>query len=262
MAEPVVSIITPAFNCAQFINQTIDSVLAQTFIDWEMVVVDDCSQDDTLRSVSARANRDDRIRWARSPKNQGPGPTRNQAMSMSRGRYIAFLDGDDTWDARKLELQLAFMRRHECGFSFTGYRVSDQSGRTLGHLGPVPPEVRYLDLLKDNRIGCLTVMIDRAKMGDVRFPSLRTNQDFALWLSLLRNGVTARGIDEDLATYRIVGTSNTRNKIKSARNVWRVYRAQPLPLATTVWLYAHYVLNGTRKHVRTGAYRGVSHPRS
>lgn len=254
MVGPTVSIITPAFNSGRFIRQTFESVLAQTFVDWEMIVVDDCSRDDTLDIARTYAERDGRIRWVRSPTNQGAGPSRNQALSMARGRYIAFLDADDLWFPEKLEKQLAFMKSHGCGFSFTSYRVVDEHGAPLGALGAVPPTATYLDLLKSNRIGCLTVMLDRRIVGDVRFPALRTNQDFALWLSLLKRGAVAYGLNEECATYRIVSTSNTRNKLKSARNVWRVYKAQGLPPAKLVWLYAHYALNGVMKHIVTGAY--------
>jgi teichuronic acid biosynthesis glycosyltransferase TuaG len=252
---PTISIITPAFNSGRFIRETLDSVLAQSFTDWEMVIVDDCSSDNTIAVVDECARREDRIRWARSRTNQGAGLTRNQALALARGRYVAFLDADDFWDSTKLERQLRFMQQRACGFSYSGYRVIDERGEPLGQLGAVPVSTTYFDLLKRNRIGCLTVMLDREQVGDVRFPPLRTNQDFALWLQLLRSGVTAFGLDEALATYRIVGNSNTRNKFKSARNVWKVYRCQGLPIIQTVWLYGHYVAHGTQKHIRTNAYR-------
>jgi len=253
----LVSVITPAHNAARFIGETIDSVRNQTYRNWEMLIVDDQSSDATMAIARAGAAADPRIRCASTPRNLGAGPTRNHAIEMARGQYIAFLDSDDLWDPAKLETQVKFMKERRTAFSFTGYRVITEAGDPIGSLRDIPVRLSYRELLKRNPIGCLTVMLDRSQIGDIAFPPFRTNQDFALWLEILRRGVDAEGLAEELASYRIVEGSNTRNKLKSARNVWRAYRAQPLHSLDLVWLYAHYALNGLRKHLRTGACLGT-----
>jgi teichuronic acid biosynthesis glycosyltransferase TuaG len=251
--DPLVSIVTPAYNAARFVAQTIESVLAQTFTDWEMIVVDDRSRADTRAIVDRYAQGDRRIRVDVSPQNQGPGPTRNQAIAMARGRYLAFLDSDDLWDSTKLERQLAFMRGDGHAFTYTAYRTIAEGGAPLGHASAIPTVMRYRDLLKRTAIGCLTVMLDRTQVGPVVFPALATNQDLALWLTILKRGIPAHGLPEVLATYRVVKTSNTANKLRSARNVWRIYReVEHLSLPLAAWCFSHYAMNAARKHRASG----------
>jgi teichuronic acid biosynthesis glycosyltransferase TuaG len=253
-SNPVVSVITPAFNAARFVGATIESVLAQTRDDWEMVVVDDCSADSTTAIVASLARKDRRIRLLKQSRNEGQGPARNVAMASARGRYVAFLDADDLWDPEKLERQLQFMQEHRHAFTYTSYRVITEDGELLGSVRHLPPSMGYRDMLKEQP-GCLTVMLDRAQLGPMRFPSFRRNQDGALWLQLLRSGaVRAYGLDMELASYRAVRTSVTSNKLKSARAVWEVMRGQEaLALPVALWYFGHYAVRGLRKHVVTRA---------
>ncbi len=249
--EPLVSVITPSYESGRFIRETISSVMAQTFPRWEMVIVDDCSKDDTAAIAQAAAAADERVRFVRSEVNRGPGPTRNDALRRARGRYVAFLDADDLWDPTKLERQVALMQRGGHAFSYTGYRVISEDGRPLGSAPPLPPTQTYRDLLGNTRIGCLTVMLDRDQLGAIEFPPYRRNQDVGLWLRLLRGGLVAHGVPEELATYRMVGTSNTSNKVKAAQAVWHVYREQErLSLAVASWYFAQYAWHAARKHSR------------
>src|SRR5690242_19257363 len=126
--DDLVSVITPAYDAARFIGETIASVLAQTYRRWEMIIVDDCSKDGTAAVVAAAARGDDRVKFVRSEVNRGPGPTRNEALRLARGRYLAFLDSDDLWDVDKLEKQVAFMRSTHHAFTYTSYRVISEDG--------------------------------------------------------------------------------------------------------------------------------------
>jgi teichuronic acid biosynthesis glycosyltransferase TuaG len=255
MPKPLVSVITPAYNSGRFIEATILSVLNQTFSDWELVIADDKSTDDTCRIVQGYARQDARVRLEIAERNRGPGPTRNRAIQLARGRYLAFLDSDDLWDAEKLERQLAFMRTEGHAFSFTGYRVISEAGEMIGEIPYIPERMRYEDLLKRTAIGCLTVMLDRERTGRVEFPALRRNQDFALWLSILKRGITARSLPSSLASYRIVSTSNTSSKLRSARSVWSVYRdLERLSLPRAAWYFLHYAWNAASKHRKAGVH--------
>ncbi|MFO0582485.1 MAG: glycosyltransferase family 2 protein [Anaeromyxobacter sp.] len=251
---PLVSVITPAYNAERFIGQAIASVRAQSMPDWEMVVADDGSTDGTIGIVQELAARDPRITLLRMPRNGGPGPARTAAIERARGRFLAFLDADDLWDGDKLELQVAFMREHGHAFAYTGYRVIGEDGRELGRAGPFPATIGYREMLVEQP-GCLTVMLDRERLGEIRFPPFRRNQDGAMWLLLMRrDGIVARGLERDLASYRAVRTSITANKLKSARAVWTVYREQEhLPVAVAAGYFVRYALRGLRKHLATRA---------
>ncbi len=239
--KPLVSVVTPAYNAARFISGAIESVQAQTYAGWEMIVVDDCSRDDTPALVEEKAGEDERVRLLRMAENGGAAIARNAAIGAARGRYIAFLDSDDLWLPTKLEEQLAFMRERDAAFSFTSYRRVDASGRVLGEPVPVPERMNYRDLLKNTAIGCLTVVLDRSKTGPLDMGSMRTRQDYVLWFKLLKSGMVAYGLQEDLARYRIVEGSISRNKTKAARTMWYLYRrVEGLNLPYAAWCFLNY----------------------
>ena len=250
---PAVSIITPAFNVGRFIDHTIASVQAQTRTDWELVVVDDGSTDDTSARVAAAACEDPRIRLIRHPKNQGIARTRNAALDAARGRFLAFLDGDDLWDPDKIERQIRFMAERRAAFSFSGYRLANEEGAPLGNVR-APYTMSYREMLRGYRVGCLTVMLDRA-FATVRFPEFPKASDLAGWLSVLQQGHVAHGMDAELATYRVVQNSISRGKMRYVGRVWDVYRAQPLSTADLALCYAEYALRGVVKHLTSGAVR-------
>jgi teichuronic acid biosynthesis glycosyltransferase TuaG len=259
VTAPLVSVITPAYKAERYLPATIASVRAQTMQDWEMIIVDDNSPDGTRALLESAGRQDPRVRPECSTVNRGPGPTRNRALAQARGRYLAFLDADDLWDPVKLERQIGFMQEEQSAFSYCGYRVISAAGEPLGVVDEIPPRLGYADLLKNTIVGCLTVMLDRERVGPVEFPRLRTSQDLALWLAILKSGVTAHGLPEVLASYRIVGASNTRNKLGAARDVWSLYRdVERLPLVRRGWYFAHYAVHGLRKHLRSGAAAGRS----
>ncbi len=250
---PSVSILTPAFNVGRFVDQTVASAQAQTFADWELIVVDDGSTDDTGARVESAARRDPRIRLVSPGRNQGIAASRNLGIDAARGRFLAFLDADDLWDTDKLERQLQFMNERSATLSFTGYRLTDESGARLGNVR-APPTLTYRQMLRGHRVGCLTVMVDREK-AKLRFPAFPKASDLAGWLSVLREGHLAHGLDAQLATYRVVRDSISRRKARYVGRVWEVYRAQPLPKPTLALYYAEYAVRGFLKHIASGAVR-------
>lgn len=248
MSGDLVSIITPAFNAARFVAGTIASVQAQTHRDWEMLIVDDCSRDDTTAIVERLAADDPRIRLLRHARNGGPAQARQTALDAAQGRFVAFLDSDDLWLPEKLEHQLAFMARTGAPLTFTQFRRVDAEGVAEGRLIDVPDRLRYRDLLKNTAIATSTAIVDRSATGPLRMTRTYYD-DYALWLGILRQGHVARGLREDLMRYRVVGQSVSRNKLRSARMVWRVYReVERLSLPRAVWSFGHYALNAVRKY--------------
>lgn len=246
--KPLVSIITPAFNASRTIAQTIQSAQAQTFHNWEMIVVDDCSRDDTCAVVEGYAACDTRIQLLRQGGNVGPAGARNAALKVAVGRYIAFLDSDDYWLPKKLERQLCFMQEHDSLLSYTLYRRFRESAEEAGPLVRLPSVLTYHDLLKNTGIACLTAMVDRERAGSIEFSAIR-HEDYALWLKLLKPGFIAHGLMEDLARYRVSSVSVSGNKLRSAAWVWNIYRdAEKLNLVYAAWCFVNYVWNAYRRN--------------
>lgn len=240
----LVSVITPTYNSETYIQETIESVLQQTYPNWEMVIVDDGSSDQTIAIIEEYQKEDDRIRLIALEKNQGAAVARNTAIENAQGRYIAFLDSDDRWLPEKLERQLTFMQEHDYAFTYTGYKrvqVNDEGHRIEKDV-KMPEAATYKQLLKSCVIGCLTVMLDRKKIPNIRMANIRSRQDYALWLNLTRRGYTAYGLQEVLAAYRVRSNSISSNKVRMAKQNWVVYRqVEELSLLKSLWYFAHYV---------------------
>jgi len=247
-ADTLVSIITPAYKVANFVADTIRSVQAQTHVNWELIVVDDCSPDDTCAIVEQYASDDSRIRLIKQEKNGGPAVARATALKSANGRYIAFLDSDDLWLPSKLEHQLSFMGDVDAAVSFTRFRRISEDGNICGRLIPIPNSLTYKQLLTNTAIATSTVLIDMQKTG----PFQMTNtyyDDYALWLELLKRGFVAYGLQEDLMRYRVVDRSVSRNKLQSAMWVWRTYRqVEKLSTPHAVWCFVNYAWRGYRKY--------------
>jgi len=231
-----------------YIGDSINSVLGQTFPDWELIIVDDCSTDGTGNIIRNYLDQDPRIKCVRHSVNQGVGRARNTGISAAAGEYVAFLDSDDLWLPDKLEKQIGFMGKYGSEFSFSRYRQFRDNPAKAGRLVDVPDVVDYRTLLRGNQIGCLTVVIKRAALSDLCFPSIG-HEDYALWLRILRRGAVARGIKEDLARYRLSGKSLSGNKLRAALWTWRIYRdAEKLTLPRSSYYFCHFVWNGIKKH--------------
>lgn len=241
--DPLISVITPAYNAERFIGDTIDSVLDQTFANWEMVIVDDRSTDNTTTIVEEYRKRDNRIKLIVLEKNSGSAVARNTAMENAKGRYIAFLDSDDRWLPEKLEKQLRFMQEKDIAFSFTTYVRILEDGTKTNAVSSTPESVNYDDLMKRCVIGCLTVMLDRDKVGHLTMVNIRTRQDYVYWLTITKKGFLAYGLPEILAEYRLVGNSISSNKWKAAKRNWYVFRKiEKQSLPKSIWYFSHYVV--------------------
>jgi teichuronic acid biosynthesis glycosyltransferase TuaG len=237
---PLVSIIMPSWNVERFIEETIHSVQTQTFQDWELLIVDDCSTDRTPQLVEAIAERDPRVKLIRQPKNGGPALARQASIDHAQGRFLAFLDSDDLWLPSKLERQIAFTREKHAALSYTAFRRIDETGSTTGRLIEVPASLDYDHLLKNTAIATLTALVDREIAGEVAMKN-EGYDDFCLWLSILKPGHTAFGLNEDLARYRIRGSSVSSRPARSAKWVWHIYRnVEHLSLPKSAWCFAHW----------------------
>jgi teichuronic acid biosynthesis glycosyltransferase TuaG len=240
-----VSIVTPAYNSARFIVATIEAVRAQTHKNWEMLIVDDCSTDATSDLVEAIASQDFRIRLIKQSINTGAAESRNNAIRLAQGDYIAFIDSDDLWLPVKLEKQLAFMVRKDIQFSFTSYEIIDQAGILRGKIVDATSKtsVGYLDMLaKRATIGCSTVMLDRRRLGEIEMPLIRSGQDYGLWLKILKTGIKAHCLQCVLTRYRLVPGSISSDKLSKARRQWQIYRKyEMLNLTASFYYFVNYV---------------------
>ena len=245
-----VSVITASYNAGRFIEETIKSVLEQTYDNLELIIIDDCSTDNTEEIVKKYMKIDLRVKFYKLEKNSGAAVVRNTALEKAKGRFIAFLDSDDVWDRDKLEKQINFMKKNNYGFSFTSYRLMSEKGLLLNKEVRVPSQIKYEELLKNTIIGCLTVIIDKDIIGDFRMPLVRAGQDTATWLAILRKGNIAYGYDEVLASYRLVDGSISSNKLKALKRTWNTYRKlENLNLIKSTYYFVYYVLNAIRKRI-------------
>ena len=219
----LVSIITPVHNGAEYIEETIQSVLKQSYQDWEMLIIDDASYDATDAIVSTYTKKDQRIQLISLDENKGVSHARNVGIKMAKGRYIAFLDSDDLWMPEKLTEQVAFMKEGDYAFTFSSYIVCDESNNWHSKKISIDLEVDYETLLKKgNQIACLTVMIDKNKV-DISMPNI-PHEDYATWLSITKKGVKAFGINQPLAIYRRRSKSVSRNKLRCMNYTYNIYR--------------------------------------
>lgn len=227
LTNTVVSIVTATYNSSSEVAATYQSILSQSFQDWEWVVTDDCSTDCTFKTLLSLAENDKRIRLYKNTENSGAAVSRNESLKYINGNFIAFIDSDDVWLPLKLEMQIKFMEENNVDFSFTAYELIDENGSKLGkqvdtHLLGF---VTYEDMLrKKATLGCSTVVIRREAFEDISMPLLRTGQDYATWLKLLKTGKNAYILAKVLTQYRILPNSISRNKVKKARRQWQIYR--------------------------------------
>lgn len=219
----LVSIITPTYNSVAFVAETIESIIAQTYLNWELLVTDDCSTDETCSIIERYAAADKRIKLFRLDTNSGAGSARNFSIDRAQGRYIAFCDSDDRWYPEKLEKQLAFMTDKDCGLSYTSYLTCDERGDNTGIVVCRKKETLFSTKC-DNGIGCSTAIYDTQKVGKIRMPLIRKRQDWGLLLRILSKCRVAYGMKEPLAIYRLRNNSLSQKKSSLIKYNIAVYK--------------------------------------
>ncbi|RDI56486.1 glycosyltransferase family 2 protein [Flavobacterium glaciei] len=225
MEKSLVSIITPSFNCERFIAKTILSVQNQSYLNWEMIIVDDCSSDQTVSIIKEIAKQDNRIQLFQLDANSGTGIARNFALAKARGKYIAFLDADDLWNPLKLELQIDFLKKNNLPFTFSFYECINEAGESLNRRIESPRNLSYRQLFFCNYIGNLTGIYDVNYFGKIAISSFRKRQDWIHWLTILKKIKTAQPVPESLALYRIRENSISASKYELLKHNFAVYKS-------------------------------------
>ena len=222
---PLVSIITPLYNAQNYISNTIKSIQSQTYKNWEHIIVDDCSTDNSINIVKQYAATETRIHFITLSRNSGAAVTRNKAIEAAKGTYIAFLDADDLWHPEKLSKQIAFMQANDCNVSYTSYLHIDHSGELLGKRIKALPTLSYKKQHTNNYIGNLTGIYHSKRIGKIIAPNIKKRQDWAVWLEAIkRSKKPALGLQEDLAFYRIHDTSMSSNKLNLIKYNFQFYK--------------------------------------
>lgn len=224
MEKALVSIITPLYNAELYISRTIDSILSQTYSNWELIVIDDKSTDKGIEVVKKYIEKDSRIKLLYNEVNSGAAVSRNKGIEAARGSYIAFLDSDDQWHKDKLSKQLKFMQENKYPFTYTFYNHINEKGEEISRTVNLPLKINYKRSLKANDIGCLTAMYDVEFFGKQYMANIRKRQDYTLWLKLLKITDYAYCLPEVLATYTIREGSISSNKYSLLKYHWRIYR--------------------------------------
>jgi teichuronic acid biosynthesis glycosyltransferase TuaG len=247
-----ISIITPSYNSSRFISQTIESVLNQTYKNWEMIIVDDKSLDNSNTIVEEYIKKDNRIKLIKLNKNIGAAMARNKALEIAQGRYIAFLDSDDIWMPSKLEVQIKFMQENNYPISFTSYKIIDENGIDNNHIIRVVDSLNLKQYLKNTIIGFSTSMIDRELVKEeLKFLNIRIRQDTNLWITIFKNGYKAYGLDEVLVKYRVHSNSISSNKVKAAKQVWNLYfNIHKFGLIKSIYYFSWYAFNAVKKRIK------------
>lgn len=247
--KPVVSIIMPTFNSAKFVSDSIISIINQTFTNWELLITDDCSTDNTFNLIKEYSNKDNRVKVYRLKRNGGAGIARNNSIKHAKGRYIAFCDSDDRWLPEKLEKQIHFMQCSEIALSYTDYKIENEKNR-IEAVFRSPAKITYHDMLKTDNIGCLTAVYDTQMIGKHFMPPIRKRQDWALWLIILKKTPYALGLQESLAIYKKRSSSISSNKVKLIKYIWAIYRfEEKLSFPVSVFRICAYFFHYFHKQI-------------
>lgn len=246
----MVSVIIPIYNSEKYIEETIESVLNQTYTNFEIIIVDDCSSDKS--GIIARQYKEvhSNIKYVLQEKNEGVAVARNKGISIAKGRYIAFLDSDDIWDINKLSKQLEFMDKKNAKLSFTAIEMIDENGNLLKEKREVKEIIDYNFLLKNTMIPTSSVIVDRSISGEFNMTLRRSGQDYSTWLKLLRDGDLAYGINEALVKYRIRNNSLSSKKLKSIRQVWDIQTKDENINKINAYInILFFIINAVKKYV-------------
>lgn len=248
--EPLVSIVTPCYNSAAFITETLNAVLAQSYTNWELIVVDDRSGDDTCRIVETFASRHDGIRLIALKENGGVSNARNIGLAEAKGKYIAFLDSDDIWLKDKLSRQVNYMEKELLPLTFCAYKRINEQGKVISGQVPVPHTVDYNALLAHNVVIFSTSMMLRSAIGDLKF-SRAGHEDWIFLLKLLKQCGQGYGINQPLVYYRVRQNSVSSNKLKAIGYTWKIFReSEGIGLLRSAILLGRYAVSASLKRLR------------
>lgn len=246
--EDLISIIMPAFNCEKYIEDSINSVLNQTYRKWELIVIDDGSSDNTVRIVEMIANKDNRIKFLKNNQNRGVSATRNRAISLAIGEWIAFLDSDDIWESAKLDKQMTHAQKLNAEFLFTGSAYINDFGEYYQGIFEVPERVDYRKLRTHNVISCSSVLIKKRFVENIKMEKDDIHEDFAVWLRVLRTGISAYGVNEPLLVYRISRYSKSGNKKNTIKMTYQVYRCIGINPVGSAYFMLRHILGSLKKY--------------
>lgn len=248
-----ISIVVPVYNAENYIEQTIAMVQKQTFSDWELILVEDCSKDNSRGVLKELTDKlaDPRIRVIFKEKNEGAARARNTGLAEATGQYLAFLDADDIWKETKLEKELAFLQKKKAAFVFSAYEFGDEQGVGTGKIVKVPDTLSYKQALSRTVIFTSTTLFDIEKIGRklLTMPEV-PSEDSATWWQILRAGHTAYGYQEVTTIYRRPPKSLSSNKGKAIQRIWYLYReVEKLPLLTSAWCFAGWAVRATLRRL-------------
>jgi len=247
--EYLVSVIIPAYNCDKYVSECIESVMSQSYQNWEMIIINDKSTDSTKKIIEQYAKEDDRIRPYNNERNMGAARTRNKGVDLSRGRFMAFLDADDYWHNEKLSRQISIMLKNNYSFTFTAYERLYTTNGKKRKIIRVPKEINYRQYLKNTIIGCQTVVIDNELFEGFRF-EVGELEDVLTWMKYLKKGIRAYGLNENLAIYRVLKKSRSSNKIMNFMRYFRCLRRdQHLSIVESVYYQTCYMMNAIIKRL-------------
>jgi len=247
MERPVVSVVMPAYNSEKTIGVAIDSVILQSFVHWELLIIVDPSKDSTIEII--KNYHDERIRLISNDRRLGIAESRNLGVREARGEWIAFLDSDDAWKAEKLEKQVAATDQSD--LLFTGSAFMDENNKRINYELHVPAQVNYTDLLKQNIISCSSVLVKKTRIMMHPMPNVKDiTEDYATWLSILRDIPYAVGIDEPLLIYRYSSSSDSSNKIKMVKKNWNTFKLLKVPGIQAIASLMSYGLRSLKKYRR------------
>lgn len=249
MKKDLISIIVPVYNSEKFIENTIESVINQTYDSWELILVNDCSTDKSEEIIKKYIN--DKIKLINLERNSGAAVARNKGIEVANGKYIAFLDSDDVWKKEKLEKQINFMKNNKCVFSFTGYEFADENLKNLGRIVKVPQKINYKQALKNTTISTITVMLEVEALGKelVKMPNVKS-EDTATWWKILKTGIEAYGMQESLSLYRRSKNTLSSNKFEAIKRIWNLYRnVENLNIIYSIYNFIFYAVNAVKRRI-------------
>lgn len=249
--QDLVSIVVPVYNAAKFLDDTIKTVKNQTYGNWELILVNDCSKDKSVNLIKRYQKDDKRIKLFSMEINSGAALSRNKGIDEAHGKYLAFLDADDLWKDKKLEKQIAFMKSKDCAFSFTGYEFANSDGKPNGKKVFIPNSINYKQALKNTIIWTSTVIFDIEKLSkqNIHMPNVKS-EDTATWWNILRQGYIAYGLNEILSYYRRSEGSLSSNKLIAIKRTWDLYRVvERLNIFYSCYCFCWYAFNATMKRL-------------